>query len=339
MKLLICTQVVSKDHPILGFFHRWLEEFAKHCEEVHVICLYEGIHTLPTNVRVYSLGKEDGENRLKYITRFYSYIWRLRKNYDVVFVHMNQVYAVLGSPLWKLWGKKISLWYMHKSVTPTLHIAKILVDTIFTGSKESFRIQTNKVIITGHGIDTEHFAPQNVFKDIDILTVGRITRSKNLHTLIDLFSHVAQTYPYTLTIVGDTMSEEEKVYEQELRVQVNKLGLSEKVSFTGAVTQANLPALLNRAKVFAHVAENGSLDKSTLEALACEVPVITTAQGATSLPLGDWYVGNVAVFEQKLVEVLQSEVHSKTHMLREHVQQNHSIASLIPKLIQHIRLI
>ena len=59
MKLLIITQTVDINDQILGFFHRWVEEFAKHCEQITVICLEKGIHDLPQNVRVFSLGKED----------------------------------------------------------------------------------------------------------------------------------------------------------------------------------------------------------------------------------------------------------------------------------------
>ena len=32
MNLLLITQKIDKDDPILGFFHRWVEEFAKHFE-------------------------------------------------------------------------------------------------------------------------------------------------------------------------------------------------------------------------------------------------------------------------------------------------------------------
>ena len=58
MKLLIITQKVDINDPVLGFFHRWLEEFAKHYEFVTVICLEKGEHRLPENVKVLSLGKE-----------------------------------------------------------------------------------------------------------------------------------------------------------------------------------------------------------------------------------------------------------------------------------------
>ena len=57
MKLLIVTQTVDTDNPILGFFVRWIEEFAKHCEKIAVICLHEGEYTLPSNVEVYEIGK------------------------------------------------------------------------------------------------------------------------------------------------------------------------------------------------------------------------------------------------------------------------------------------
>ena len=90
MRLLIVTQAVDRNDPVLGFFHRWIEEISQHVQTVHVVCLKEGPHSLPSNVTVHSLGKESGRSRLKYVTRFYSYIWKFRGEYDAVFVHMNQ---------------------------------------------------------------------------------------------------------------------------------------------------------------------------------------------------------------------------------------------------------
>src|SRR3989344_3255575 len=131
MRLLIVTQKVDRNDPILGFFHRWIEEFAKHCEQVTVIALGVGEYHLPQNIRVFSLGKEeqlrkrtDLKNskrsvpveqlrKIKYIVHFYRLIWRERKNYDAVFVHMNQEYVLLGALLWKLLRKKITMWRNH----------------------------------------------------------------------------------------------------------------------------------------------------------------------------------------------------------------------------------
>src|ERR1041385_8548279 len=114
MRLLVTTQAVDLNDPVLGFFHRWIEELAKHYEHVHVICLKEGEQRLPSNVSVHSLGKEQGRSRVKYLVLFYRYIWTLRNEYDAVFVHMNQEYVLLGWKLWFLLGKRIVLWRNHK---------------------------------------------------------------------------------------------------------------------------------------------------------------------------------------------------------------------------------
>jgi len=61
MKLLIITQKVDMNDDVLGFMHGWINEFAKHCEKITVICLQKGEHELSDNVKVLSLGKENLE--------------------------------------------------------------------------------------------------------------------------------------------------------------------------------------------------------------------------------------------------------------------------------------
>ena len=189
MKLLIITQKVDINDDVLGFFHRWIEEFAKHCEKITVICLEKGEYNLPENVKVLSLGKEAGASKIKYLWRFYKYIWQERKIYDSVFVHMNPVYVILGGLFWKAMGKKVTLWYTHKNVDWKLRLAEKLVNKILTASKESFKLKTGKLQIVGHGILVEMFKnPQsknyNKGDKLKIISVGRITRIKNLDTLI-----------------------------------------------------------------------------------------------------------------------------------------------------------
>lgn len=333
MKLLIVTQVIDTEHPILGFFHRWVEEFAKHCEQVHVICLQEGKHALPENVTVHSLGKEAGKGRLAYLWRFYTYIWKFRREYDQVFVHMNQIYVILGWLFWKLQGKKIGLWYMHGSVPFSLKIAEKLTDKIFTGSPESFRLKSDKVLVTGHGIDTEVFKLMpEVEKDIDIITVGRITVSKNLDTLLELFADMTKKTGATLTIVGAALSEDEKRYEETLHKKIEELGLQQLVFFPGRISQKELPTLLNRAKLFVTVAQNGSLDKAVLEAMACGLPIVSMAPGTESLDLGEQQVGTAEEFVERCQKLL---LDTRDTGGRNRVLQNHSISALIPKILNY----
>src|SRR3989344_1078070 len=157
MKLLILTQKIDINDNVLGFFHRWVEKLAEHCEKVTVICLQKGEYRLPGNVRVLSLGKpaqgwsaSGGDvrhwvfNRIKYILKFYKYIFRERKSYDSIFVHMNPEYVILGGLFWCLWNKKIVLWYTHKAVNWKLKLAEKIVNKIFTASEESFRLPSKK---------------------------------------------------------------------------------------------------------------------------------------------------------------------------------------------------
>jgi len=333
MKLLIITQVIDTEHPILGFFHRWIQEFAKHCDHVHIICLQEGSRDLPDNVTVHSLGKESGASRLTYLWRFYKLIWQLRHEYDNVFVHMNQVYVILGAPLWRPLGKRVGLWYMHGTVSRSLKLAEKLVQHIFTGSPESCRLASQKIIVTGHGIDTTHFAPDlSVTKSLDLITVGRITPAKNLMQLVDILHTLRQTIDVTLTIVGAPVTAVEEQYTEKLKQHIDALGLDQFVHFPGRVPQTDLPALLNSARVFVTVAQNGSLDKAILEAMAVGLPVVSSAPGSDSLPLGTNQVSTPAGFVDQLQKVLQS-TDEKPVTNAMYVKENHSIASLVPKIL------
>ena len=332
MKLLIITQVVDKKHPVLGFFHRWIEEFAKHVEVLHVICLEEGTHELPANVHVHSLGKEVGKTRLAYFLRFYRLIISLRNDYDQVFVHMNQIYVLLGAPVWKLFRKQVSLWYMHGATSASLTFAEKFADTIYTGSKESFPLKSSKVVVTGHGIDTVRFAEQTAPKTLDLITVGRITESKNLHTLIKILSEIRKSHKVTLTIVGQARTEQECLYEEKLKAQILQMELNEAVLWRGGVEQSTLPEILRQSRVFVTMAQNGSLDKAILEAMACGLPVVAMAPGAAPLPLTDAYTTTPEDFVIALKKVLESGV-TVVPEYTTYIQKEHSLATLIPKLL------
>jgi glycosyltransferase involved in cell wall biosynthesis len=333
MKLLVITQVLDTEHPILGFFHRWVEEIAVHCDRVHVICLEEGKHSLPDTVTVHSLGKEKGRSRVAYLCRFYSLIWSLRKEYDSVFVHMNQQYVLLGALLWRICKKKIGLWYAHGTVSPSLALALKSSDYVFTCSKESFRLESKKVLVVGHGIDTKHFTNLNLQKDLDLITVGRIAPSKNLHTLLEHYALIRKTHPVTLTIVGKAVTETERVYEQKIIDHIEILNLSASVTLLGAVPQTTLPEVLNRAKVFVTVAQNGSLDKAMLEALSCGLPVVSMAEGSVSLPLLSSQVTTQEDFVTEVKKVLESKQFYKPEYTY-YVQNQHSLTHLIPRIIK-----
>ncbi len=334
MKLLIITQVVDSTHPILGFFHRWIEEFARQCESVEVIALQVGVHSLPSNVTVHSLGKEVGVGRIHYLWRFYRLIWQRRQHYDAVFVHMNQIYVILGAVLWRLLRKRVGLWYMHGTVSPSLRFATLLADAIFTGSKESFRVDSAKVVVTGHGIDTDHFNAVPLLEHetrYDCITVGRISKSKNLEALIRA---VGQMDSSTLLIVGVPVTAADQIYDKELREMVRTHNWTDRIRFYGPALPAHLPRLLSSASVFVHTAQNGSLDKTVLEALATGLTVVSTASALKGMsPM------IVSTDETNLASVLIQQLQQKTNntSAREYVIREHGLARLMALLLTYYK--
>lgn len=347
MKLLIITQVVDKEHPFLGFFHRWIEEFSKHCEQVHVICLQKGKYDFPKNVTVYSLGKEESKRKLIYLINFYKLIWRLRHEYDNVFVHMNQIYVILGALILKLNNKKISLWYVHRNISLSLRLATILTDKVFSSTKDSFRIRTSKVNFVGHGIDIEKFKQKSEFNtasEFTVAHVGRITRIKNLDILIEAVSKLEKIDSYKFLLFGSTVTTDDIVYKNELLQLISKFGLEDKIIFKGAVTNEDLLILLPTFDLTINLTPTGGMDKAVLESAASGVPVITSNYtfkdflGEYNSILGVRFNDSADLAKKieavKNLNVSEQEILSKFMIEK---SKEFDIKNLIPNIIQNLK--
>lgn len=278
MKLLIVTQKVDVRDDVLGFFHSWIAEFSKRCEHVTVICLRKGDHHLPQNVTVLSLGKEHAPSRLRYLTRFYVFIWQERNNYDAVFVHMNSVFVVLGGLLWRLWGKKIGLWYIHPKVGTYVRMAHFFARYIFTASEGSFPFVSPKVLVVGHGIDTDRFKPMSsiVKENNSILYVGRISPIKHLEVLVGAVKALHQRHvPFILNIIGGPDVRYGEYYER-IKTELKDLEDEGVVRYHGKISNEDMPRWYNAYEALVNMTPSGSFDKTVLEAMASGTLVATS---------------------------------------------------------------
>lgn len=342
MKLLIITQKVDINDDVLGFFHGWIKEFAKHCEFVTVICLQKGDYDLPENVKVFSLGKEKGISKFKYILNFYKYIWRERKNYDIVFVHMNQEYVLLGGLFWRMMGKKIALWYAHKAVNVKLKIAEKLVDKIFTPSKESFRLPSKKVEITGHGIDTEKFKNQKSkvkneenakFK---IISVGRISPVKNYDLLVDAAEILkSKNIDYDIKIAGAPILESDKKYFEKLKEKIKEKQLEDKIKFVGPIPNKDIIDFYQEGDLFVNFSDTGSIDKAVLEAMACGLKILTSNEAFRGILKEENFTEkNPENIAGKIINLAKNETDGS---LAEYAVKNHSLENLVKKIINFFK--
>ena len=348
MKLLILTQKVDINDDVLGFMHGWLAEFAKNCEKVIVVCLKKGEYELPENVKVLSLGKEIGESKIKYLINFYRYIWRERKNYDSVFVHMNQIYVVLGAIFWRLSGKKIGLWYAHGHAGMVLRLAEKLTDYVFTPTLDSFRLASNKINALGHGIDTKKFdIASNKIRsndEINIVTIGRISPSKDYGTLISAMGCLRDRHPdkkIIVKIIGRPGDDSQKEYLESLHGLVLEKKLNEQISFIGSIPNKDVANYLQSADLFVNMSHTGGLDKAVLEAMACGIPVITCNETFENIfgvlknrlmfPKKDWR--ELANRLEDIMLLSQEEKNKIGADLRETVVAGHELKNLIKKII------
>lgn len=338
MNLLIITQKVDKDDPILGFFHRWIEEFALsgRCDKVSVICLQEGHHVLPDNVQVWSLGKESGRSKIKYLINFYKYIIVRRREYDSVFVHMNQIYVILGGLFWRLMRKKVGLWYAHGATSTSLKIASCFANNIFTSTESGFKLKSKKKNVVGQGIDTDLFnSNPSITRDKTILTVGRISKVKRNLEMLKIIKDSA----FDLHIIGSTVTDLDEKYKNDLDLEIKNLNMQSRVKFIGNIQQSQLPEYYNRASIFLNLSQTASLDKTILEAMACETLVLTTNESADRILRGINYpfvVSDLSEVSTKIKEIEQLSLQQKQEIgksLRAEVDKNHKISRLIKNVL------
>lgn len=264
MKLLVVTQKIDKNDPILGFFHKWIEEFNKNFEKVTVICLEKGESELPESIKVLSLGKEAGESKLKYLLNFLQYIWQEKDNYDAVFVHMNQEYVLLAGDIWRLLGKKVYLWRNHAKGSFLTKWAVLLSHKVFYTSPSSFTARFKNSVQMPMGIDTEFFKPDTSVQRIpnSALFLGRISPVKKVLEFIDWVENT----DYHATIAGPILPEDKEYGEL---VQHRVLDSGGKVEYVGPVTQEEARKLYRTHEIYANFTPVGSFDKTIIEAAAC----------------------------------------------------------------------
>ena len=289
MKLLIITQKVDKEDSILGFFHKWILELSKKFEKISVICLEKpvrhtsqgeaggGEYNLPQNVKVFSLGKESQKSRLLYIKNFYQYITGLHSEYDIVFVHMNQEYILLGGVFWKILGKKIYFWRNHPKGNFLTRIAIWFSNKVFCTSKYAFSARFKKTKIMPVGIDVDQFKIQNskLENENKILFLGRMSPIKKPDLLIEALTILdKQNIDFVCDFYGDPLPKDRDYYEI-LKKRINELKLEKKVSFFAGVPNNETPNIYSKYDIFVNLTESGSFDKTILEAILCGcVPLV-----------------------------------------------------------------
>ena len=110
-----------------------------------------------------------------------------------------------------------------------------------------------------------------------ILFVGMVTPLKGIHYLINAFSFIAEEFRRSqLLIIG---KEENVRYAEDLRQQIRKLGLENRVRFIGHQSQAELAFQMSEAAVLVLPSTSEGLGRVIIEAMATATPAIGSDVG------------------------------------------------------------
>ncbi len=125
------------------------------------------------------------------------------------------------------------------------------------------------------GVDPQRFTPAPKTKQAEtchLLCVGRLAPAKGQAILLASVAQLKnQGISVTLTLVG--MGPD----EQSLRQYAEQLGVSQQVSFTGAVDQDHILEYYQTADIFVLPSFAEGLPVVLMEAMSMEIPCITTA--------------------------------------------------------------
>ena len=102
--------------------------------------------------------------------------------------------------------------------------------------------------------------------------LGRLSAKKGLDLLVDAFARVAAARPNAHLVIAGP---DDEGLGEALAARVERLGLRDRVSFVGIVTDEK-PALLQRSRVFVLPSEDENFAVTVVEAMAAATPVVVT---------------------------------------------------------------
>lgn len=294
MNLVMIMQSVDEADSVFGAHIPWIVHIAREVDRLFVIGLSVGVFSAPSNVKVFSMGKEKGYGKLRRAIRLEKILLSVYTKWgiDGIFVHQGQIYGPLLAPF-RIIGVPVILFKAHGSLPSNIRLLLPFFDKVATTTQDTFPLETPKKISVGQGIDLEKFRCDQLDlrwrpgdQPLRIVASGRITPIKGYEVLIEAASFlIDKGYSNIIfEIYGEPYKKSDVKYEQRLRVLVKEKGLEDRVIFKGAVPHSELPGILCQSFLYIDSSIGPSaLNKGMLEAMACGLPVFTANEKFASL--------------------------------------------------------
>jgi|SRR5690242_10334464 glycosyltransferase involved in cell wall biosynthesis len=282
-----------------------------------------------TPIEMYKIGKLYGVRAIKECLRLASYLRRQR----IDIVHAYNFYAnVFALPAARLAQVPVVLASI-RDTGENLTARQRAVNKIFCSLADRIIVNAEAIKRT---LMTEGYRPERITvipngilcpplrsdqdrllhkefglspNDVLIGVVSRIARGKGLEYFLDAALDVTARIPQAkFLIIGDNSFNPE--YREELKRQTVKLGLQDRVIFTGF--RLDVPIILSSLAVSVLPSLNEGLSNSLLESMAAAVPVVATNVGGNPEVVVDGETGllvpprNPAALAEAICRVLRT---------------------------------
>lgn len=261
-------------------------DFSTRNYEVYLVASFPVKKEYTLSEKIYKLYLEDSERQTTFIRRNLGRVWKLRKlckkiKPDILCGFMAEPnFRVLAATI----GTRIKTIISVRNDPNREYAGKLnryLAKTLFLRAdgcvfqtkeaKEWFpeELQRKSTIIMNQ-VAEQFFLECSSEKNIDALvSVGRLSKQKNHHMLIEAFAMVAGKFPdVCLKIYGDGPLKE------ELNEYISEIGLDHRVMLEGSVK--DVPSVLSNCKGFILSSDYEGMPNTLLEAMAMGCPSIST---------------------------------------------------------------
>jgi glycosyltransferase involved in cell wall biosynthesis len=275
VRLVVVTQQVDPASPVLGATVGKLRALAERVDELVVLADSAVDGALPANARVRLFRAPTKAGRgVRFETALVSELAR-RPRPAAVLAHMCPIYAVLAAPLARPVGSRVLLWFTHWRASRLLRMAERVSSTVVSVDRDSFPLESTKLVPIGHGIDLADFPCAERPRDdgIRLLALGRTSPAKGLDTVIRAVADVPQA---TLIAHGPSLTAEERAHREALERLVAELGVGDRVTLGEPVARERVPELMAGVDALVNNMRAGAPDKVVYEAAAACLPVLAS---------------------------------------------------------------
>lgn len=191
------------------------------------------------------------------------------------------VLAVWGSDVYDFPKQNPGFWWL---LVRSLKAADKLFSTSNAMAKVASQYTKKDFYITPFGVNVDDFSPANREKEDDVIRIGFLKKVSKLYgapCLVEAFGMLCERHPdwkVELQIYGDGELLE------EMKELSKNLGISDKTTFFGRIPHSEAPNAIRGMDIFCAPSERESFGVSVVEAMACQIPCITSdADGLTEV--------------------------------------------------------